>query len=119
MVPLMDDSISLNRLTSEILEACLSRQAAATDCREELRAFLKAADCDVIRMQLMNVAACVQTGRTFDSLTDVEAFVNAGELDIDQALEVLLACSKFFIVGWHARGTVEDIEKLKQIVRIA
>jgi len=115
----MDDSISLSRLTTEILEACLSRQAAATDGREELRAFLKAADCDLIRMQLVSVAACVQTGRTFDSLTDVEAFLIAGELDIDQALEVLLACTKFFIVGWHARGTVEDIEKLKQIVRTA
>jgi len=113
----MDDSISLNRLTTEILEACLSRQAADTEGREELRAFLKAADCDLIRMQLMNVAACVQTGRTFNSLSDLEEFVDAGELDMERAVEVMLACTKFFIVGWHARGTIEDIDKLNQIVR--
>ena len=115
----MDDSISLNRLTTEILEACLSRQAVTTDGPEELQAFLKAADYDPIRMQFIGVAAFVQTGRVFQTLSDVEAFVDAGELDTKRAVEVLLACTKFFLVGWHARGALEDIEKLKQLVQTA
>jgi hypothetical protein len=113
----MDDSISLNRLTTEILEASLSRQAVNTDGPEELEAFLKAADCNDIRMQFIGVAAYVQTGRIFHDLSDVAAFVDSGELDTKRAIEVLLACTKFFMVGWHARGALEDIEKLKQVVR--
>jgi hypothetical protein len=113
----MDDSISLNRLTTEILHACLSRESVATDTREELRAFLKAADCDLIRMQFIKLAAYFQTGRVFDTLGDVEGFVGAGKLDVEHAVDIMLTCAKFFIVGWHARETIEDIEKLKQIVR--
>ena len=115
----MDESISLERLTTEILQACLSREAAAVDSREELRAFLKAADCDLIRMHLCGVAAALQTGRRFSTLGDVESFVHAGKLDMERALDVMQACIKFFIMGWHARGAIEDTEKLKQIVRTA
>jgi hypothetical protein len=117
MAPLMDESISLNHLTTEILEACLSREAVAADHREELRAFLKAADCDLIQMQFIALAARLQTGRVFTTTRDLQAFVGAGELDVDGALDVIQACIKFFIVGWHARGAIEDIEKLKRIVR--
>ena len=115
----MDENISLERLTTEILQACLSREAAASDHRQELRAFLKAADCDLIRMHLCGVAAALQTGRRFTTLRDAESFVRDGNLDIERALDVMQACIKFFIMGWHARGAIEDTEKLKQLVRLA
>jgi hypothetical protein len=38
---------------------------------------------------------------------------------MERALDVMQACIKFFIMGWHARGAIEDTEKLKQIVRTA
>jgi hypothetical protein len=53
------------------------------------------------------------------TLGDVESFVHAGKLDMERALDVMQACIKFFIMGWHARGAIEDTEKLKQIVRTA
>lgn len=117
MGPLMNETISLNRLTTEILEACLSREAVAADHREELLAFLKAADCDLIQMQFIALAARLQTGRAFPTISDLEAFVDAGKLDVDGALDVIQACIRFFIMGWHARGAIEDTEKLKQLVR--
>jgi len=114
----MDNTISINGLTTEILAACLSKEAAAADAREELRAFLKAADCDQIRLQLIGVAAYVQTGRVFDSPGELESFLRDTELDLDRAVDALLACTKFFMMGWHARGAIEDTEKLKQLLRI-
>src|SRR5262245_47443311 len=105
MANLMDEGIRLQRLTTEILEACLSRESVTTDV-EELRAFLKAADCSRIQMQLFGVAAYVQTGRAFETIGDVEAFVDAGNLDMKRAAEVVQACIKFFMVGWHARGAI-------------
>jgi hypothetical protein len=39
MAPLMDESMSSNRLTT-ILEACFSPESLETDADEELRAFL-------------------------------------------------------------------------------
>jgi len=114
-MPPLDESISLHRLTVEILEACISRESHATDV-EELQAFLKAADCDLIRLQLFGVAASLQTGQAFDTLEDVETFVGAGKLDLKRAVNVVCACIRFFIIGWHARGAVEETETLKRLV---
>jgi hypothetical protein len=36
---------------------------------------------------------------------------------MERAIGVMQACTKFFMVGWHARGAVEDSETLKGIVR--
>src|SRR5215813_750374 len=80
----MDDSISLNRLTTEILGACLSREAVTADHREELQAFLNAADCDLIQMQFIELAARLQTGRIFPTLRDLEAFIGTGKLRCGQ-----------------------------------
>src|SRR5262249_54986750 len=115
MAPL-DENTSLKRLTTEVLEACLSRESVTNDA-EELRAFLDAANCFTIQMQLFGVAALLQTGRPFRTIGEIEAFFRSGKLDMERAAEVVQACMKFFMVGWHARGAVEDTETLKQIVR--
>jgi hypothetical protein len=116
MPPLMDESNSLQGLTTEILEASISRESVSSDV-DELRAFLDAANCFTIQMQLFGVAAFLQTGRAFRTIGELEDFFRSGELDMTRAAEVLQACTKFFMVGWHARGAIEDIERLKRIVR--
>jgi hypothetical protein len=114
----MDQSSTLNRLTTETLEACLSQESLGPDA-DELRAFLNAADCDLVRMQFLAVASFLQndqTDRKFRTLGDVKEFVASGQLDIERAVKVMQACIKFFMVGWHARGAIEDAEKLKGLV---
>jgi hypothetical protein len=67
-------------------------------------------------MQLFGVAAFLQTGRSFKTIGEVEDFFRSGELDMKRAVGVLQACAKFFMVGWHARGAIEDAETLKRMV---
>jgi hypothetical protein len=103
-------------LTTEVLEACISRESVTND-PEELRAFLDAANCFTIQLQLFGVAAVLQTGRAFKTIGEVEDFFHSGGLDMERAANVLQACMKFFMVGWHARGAIEDAETLRRMFR--
>ena len=43
---------------------------------------------------------------------EMKRMAESGELDEEDMFRIAVVCNKFFWLGWHARGAIEDQDKL-------
>jgi len=130
----IDDSMEklTQRLTSEIIEACLDRDVSEMigrsdeeilegDAWREISLFTdKVMASERLRCELLAVVATLfgpEEARSDDSYSVVmerlQALLKSGVVT-DKKIEIVTqVCRQFFFVGWHSRGAIEDAEKMK------
>jgi len=130
----VSEEISIRKLTPEIIEACMDRDTAeivgrndedilAGDVWGEIELFEKyVMASDKIRGELFGIISALYddqpTGSTKVSqlLKRYQGLLAAGKVTAHHVQLVTQACRTFFFLGWHARGAIEDPEKVKELL---
>jgi hypothetical protein len=126
----VNEENSIRKLTPEIIEACMDRDTAeiigrtdedvlAGDVWGEIELFEKyVMASDKIRGELFGIISALYDsqadGATKQSvlMKRFQELVGSGKVTEHQVQLVTQACRTFFFLGWHARGAIEDAEKM-------
>jgi hypothetical protein len=132
----MDDEISVRKLSPEIIEACLDRDTAelmgrtddeilAGDVWGEIEAFNKCVMAsERIRGGLFGIVSALYDPEVNENnntdlsvlLERFQSMLRKGQVTEYHVHLVTQACRTFFWMGWHARGAVEDQDKLRNMI---
>lgn len=126
----MDRELSVNRLTAEIIEACIDRSShESADSESEILASDTWAEHQKFREAVMNsprlrgeivVTAAALRSEDFgsDNLPSTEAALalyRKGTITEWHIELVLSACREWFFYGWHGRGALDEAGTLAHL----
>ncbi len=123
----MDDKGSIQKLTREILEACIDRDTVMftgkadeevidSDLWKEVKLFnALIATSDVACKEIHGVVSDMFNAEVITAEQLQERFQsgNITNWDVEKVIQI---CRMFFFLGWHARGAVEESEKMEGLL---
>src|SRR5262245_51726910 len=124
--------MTIEKLTPEIIEACMDREAVEIlrpdeeilegDVWAEVQAFNTCVvSSEKIRIKFFDIARALYDPQAKSDDTQatvyfsMKALVESGKLTDRQVAIIEQVCRSFFFHGWHARGAVEEAEQLKRM----
>lgn len=110
----------MKRPTAEAVEAALSAYELPDEETGELsqdqQTFLTIVyNNETLKREMIQSAVFISGVEVPDSM-DWQALARSGILNEQLMLKVHMLCDLFFWVGWHARGAVEDAERMKGLL---